>query len=188
MDPSISHPDGSSTYLVQRRRRRPIQPGPQIQDPYESAPVVVIQQLTRQEDLLYQWCMKKDDFLILSMMVIHILPSPTLMRSDIIDSMKTRGHVSFKVMDVACVRELFHHILTYCGGVVSVNEFEIMHHRLPQQAQRDPGSSGIFVIKFMEYWNGRMTSSFSKDTINLIRKQLVVQWVTHDKNLIKPTL
>ncbi|KAA8546150.1 hypothetical protein F0562_020956 [Nyssa sinensis] len=101
MDLSIGHPDGSSTHLIQRRRRRPIQPGPQIQDPYESAPVVVIQQLTQQEDLLYQWCMKKDDFLILSTNVIHIPPSPSLMRSDIIDSMKARGHVSYKVMDVA---------------------------------------------------------------------------------------
>ncbi|KAA8550238.1 hypothetical protein F0562_001922 [Nyssa sinensis] len=128
MDPSVGHPDSRSTYLVQRRSRQPIQPGPQIQDPYESAPVVVIQQLTQQEDLLDQLCMKKDDFLILSMMVIHIPPSPPLMRNDIIDSMKACGHVSFK-------RELFHHILTY--GVVSMNEFEIMHHRLPQQAQRD---------------------------------------------------
>uniref|UniRef100_A0A5B7CD89 HMG box domain-containing protein n=1 Tax=Davidia involucrata TaxID=16924 RepID=A0A5B7CD89_DAVIN len=66
-------------------------------------------------------------------------------------------------------RDLLHSMLIACGSKLSVNEFEIKHHKMLQQALRDLGSSDIFVSKFMKLWDGRMTSPISKEMINVIR-------------------
>uniref|UniRef100_A0A5B6ZQC1 Ubiquitin-like protease family profile domain-containing protein n=1 Tax=Davidia involucrata TaxID=16924 RepID=A0A5B6ZQC1_DAVIN len=90
-------------------------------------------------------------------------------RVDVLDSIHSFFDDNNLEPFVRKLRDLLHSMLTACGSKVSVNEFEIKHHKMLQQALRDLGSSDIFVSKFMKLWDGRMTSSISKEMINVIR-------------------
>ncbi|XP_019055651.1 PREDICTED: ubiquitin-like-specific protease ESD4 [Nelumbo nucifera] len=82
------------------------------------------------------------------------------------------------------MKETCSQILSHLSGTpMPITEWGVEFTYLP--IQKNKSDCGIFMIKYMEYWDGQLTKSFSQDDIPYFRRKITADLLLHSENKIK---
>ncbi|KAM0842266.1 hypothetical protein ACQ4PT_058467 [Festuca glaucescens] len=70
--------------------------------------------------------------------------------------------------------------VNYSKSRKQIDEYELMYIPVPKQGPTL--NCGIFMLKFLELWNGIVVPAITADQIGAIRKVLTVSWLEHPDN------
>ncbi|KAM0825630.1 hypothetical protein ACQ4PT_069427 [Festuca glaucescens] len=70
--------------------------------------------------------------------------------------------------------------VNYSQSRKQIDDYELMYIPVPKQGPIL--NYGIFMLKFLELWNGRLVPAVTADQIDAIRKVLTVSWLEHPDN------
>ncbi|KAM0874591.1 hypothetical protein ACQ4PT_037302 [Festuca glaucescens] len=70
--------------------------------------------------------------------------------------------------------------VNYSESRKQIDEYELMYIPVPKQGPTL--NCGIFMLKFLELWNGSIVPAITADQIDAIRKVLTVSWLEHPDN------
>ncbi|XP_043688325.1 putative ubiquitin-like-specific protease 1B isoform X2 [Telopea speciosissima] len=131
--------------------------------------------LTQCELLFIPICLDKHWFLY----VINLKDQ----RLHILDSMRGENtphqHMTTKIVDT-CERIL---TLLNEGKMISISKWSLDRPQLPLQANSH--DCGVFMLKFMDCWNGKLTENFSQDDIVFFRKKIQEDLMLFSRNNAK---